>query len=433
MKILLSKLILPILLISGTIFNTTAQTWENIGFSGIEIQHLAMSKDNKLYVGSLETAKTTIDGGISWDSLVNEGGANSSYKKIIITDSNYIAFNRSGGSFSGIYLSRETNGSLTQPTTQMMPSSNEFFVNKKHNFFKTLGSNGEFTIMRTANYGTSFDTSFSVSNIFTDTDHGLVENKVTETMLLYYTTISSSTTLDSSQIYRSTDNGLTWTSTFLDAGVNGFGSVVCDKNGVFYATLRVVPIGCQMLVSTDDGLTWVTTTVSETELSSASFGRLSISPKGTLIWYERGMFNTPYVMHSINGGTTWVKSSTGLPENTTFYDIVADSNDVCFVATGDGVYKSSLLSSVKDNNVAQNSFTIYPNPSNGHFHFSIDGSQLNKEFIMDIYNVQGKRIYQSIITNTKSEIDLNNQIKRGIYFVKLYSGQTILSKKIVIE
>lgn len=431
---LLRKISFSILLICGIALNSIAQTWQNIGFAGREMHYLAMDKNNKLFVGSLEKAHTTIDGGITWDSLVNQGGANSSYKKIIITDSNYIAFNRGGGSFSGIYLSRQANGTLTQPTVQMMPSNDGFFVNKKHHFFKTIGNNGEYTVMRTANYGISFDTAFSVLNIFTDTDNGLVENKITETMLLYYTTKASGGSLDSSQIYRSIDNGLSWTRTFLDPGVNGFGSVVCDKNGVFYASLRVVPVGCQLLKSTDDGLTWVPTTVSATELTSASFGNLSISSKGTLIWYERGMFNKPYVMHSIDGGTTWVKSMTGLPPNTTFYDIVVDSNDVCFIATGDGIYKSSMLTSVKENNDVVNSLTISPNPSNGKFTLELEETKngmANEK--VEIFNMLGEKVYSEKVLNPKS-LTLNLDVPNGIYLVQFKTSNCgIISKKIIIN
>ena len=83
-------------------------------------------------------------------------------------------------------------------------------------------------------------------------------------------------------------------------------------------------------------------------------------------------------------------------------------------------------------NQSQTNISVYPNPSNGQFQFSMDGSPLSKDCKMEIYSVQGERIYQSVITNTKSDIDLSNQTK-GIYFVKMYNGQTILTKKMVIE
>ena len=51
---------------------------------------------------------------------------------------------------------------------------------------------------------------------------------------------------------------------------------------------------------------------------------------------------------------------------------------------------------------------------------------------MEIYNLQGERIYQSGITNTEFDLDLSNQTN-GVYFVKIYTGQSVLTKKIVIQ
>ncbi|MBK7505445.1 MAG: T9SS type A sorting domain-containing protein [Bacteroidetes bacterium] len=45
-----------------------------------------------------------------------------------------------------------------------------------------------------------------------------------------------------------------------------------------------------------------------------------------------------------------------------------------------------------------------------------------------MYNMQGEIIYQSSFINPISEVDLSNQAN-GIYIVKIYDGQTILTKK----
>ena len=87
-----------------------------------------------------------------------------------------------------------------------------------------------------------------------------------------------------------------------------------------------------------------------------------------------------------------------------------------------GIVESSLSSFI----------IIYPNPSNGKFQITFEGSQDVKNCKMEIYNVYGEIIYQSAITNTKSDIDLRNQTN-GLYFVKIYNGQTTLTRKIVIE
>lgn len=83
-------------------------------------------------------------------------------------------------------------------------------------------------------------------------------------------------------------------------------------------------------------------------------------------------------------------------------------------------------------NQLQSSISLYPNPSNGKFQLSIDDSQIARNSIMEIFNLHGARIYQAAIINSITDIELSNQ-KKGIYFVKIYNGQTILTRKIVIQ
>ena len=76
--------------------------------------------------------------------------------------------------------------------------------------------------------------------------------------------------------------------------------------------------------------------------------------------------------------------------------------------------------------------SVYPNPSHGQFQFTMDASMVSNNCKMEIYNLQGERIYQSGITNTEFDLDLSNQTN-GVYFVKIYTGQSVLTKKIVIQ
>jgi hypothetical protein len=77
---------------------------------------------------------------------------------------------------------------------------------------------------------------------------------------------------------------------------------------------------------------------------------------------------------------------------------------------------------------ASSAMQVYPNPVSGKFTLS---SEITKGEI-EIYNMMGEKVYQSAIINPKSEIDLSNQTN-GIYFARIYDGQTILSTKIVIK
>lgn len=95
-----------------------------------------------------------------------------------------------------------------------------------------------------------------------------------------------------------------------------------------------------------------------------------------------------------------------------------------FGSKGNGII--SGLNEVKD----ISNINIYPNPSNGKF--IIEDLDADKFSNIEIYNIQGDRIYQSNFTNSKFGVDLSNQ-SCGIYFAKIYFGQAILTKKIVIQ
>ncbi|MBI3501208.1 MAG: T9SS type A sorting domain-containing protein [Bacteroidetes bacterium] len=74
-----------------------------------------------------------------------------------------------------------------------------------------------------------------------------------------------------------------------------------------------------------------------------------------------------------------------------------------------------------------NLISVYPNPTNGKFNLS---SEITKGEI-SIYNMQGEKIYSSIINSNKSEIDLR-EAPSGIYFLQLKTERGTANKKIVI-
>lgn len=84
--------------------------------------------------------------------------------------------------------------------------------------------------------------------------------------------------------------------------------------------------------------------------------------------------------------------------------------------------------SVFEQNHQVTTVNIYPNPASN----KITVNSSTKINAIEIYNLLGENIYQSNVVSTKAEIDLTNQAK-GIYFLKIYDGRTILTKKIVIE
>jgi hypothetical protein len=87
------------------------------------------------------------------------------------------------------------------------------------------------------------------------------------------------------------------------------------------------------------------------------------------------------------------------------------------------------------------SITVFPNPTIGKFTISMDNvkwlmvngntSTINYQPpTIEIYNVMGEKVYQSIMTDPKSEIDLSSQ-PNGIYFLSVRIPEKVNSKKII--
>ena len=83
----------------------------------------------------------------------------------------------------------------------------------------------------------------------------------------------------------------------------------------------------------------------------------------------------------------------------------------------------------------QNSFKIYPNPTNDHI--TIDNGNIANltGYQLKITNSLGQQVFQSSITQQQFYIDLSSWTGNGIYFVYIIDGQgnTLDIKKIVLQ
>jgi len=74
-------------------------------------------------------------------------------------------------------------------------------------------------------------------------------------------------------------------------------------------------------------------------------------------------------------------------------------------------------------NTKKDSISVYPNPSNGNF--TIKNLTLNEP--VTIYNIQGKLVYNSVVSNT--EINFNLNVSPGVYLVRINND----TKKLIIQ
>ncbi len=102
-----------------------------------------------------------------------------------------------------------------------------------------------------------------------------------------------------------------------------------------------------------------------------------------------------------------------------------------YTSTGDELWSiddtTTSITSIQD----ATSFSIYPNPADGNFTIELNNNHFNNAGIT-IYDMMGRTIYQSTITNKLSSINLSNQPK-GIYLVKLQVDNIVNTARLVIE
>ncbi|MCE9538020.1 MAG: T9SS type A sorting domain-containing protein [Bacteroidetes bacterium] len=97
----------------------------------------------------------------------------------------------------------------------------------------------------------------------------------------------------------------------------------------------------------------------------------------------------------------------------------------------DITYGTIALVGVNDIEEENNNFNIYPNPVNNKFTITI--TETGKTYLqLKIVNILGEMVYQSLIENQKSEINISD-LPKGVYFVKLISDKQIITKKIIKE
>ena len=82
-------------------------------------------------------------------------------------------------------------------------------------------------------------------------------------------------------------------------------------------------------------------------------------------------------------------------------------------------------------------FSVYPNPSKGlNVNLFIKNSELNKNNILNVFNISGQLIYSKQFQQIEEEkqLHLNDIIEvPGNYFVKINNGQSSVTKKLVIQ
>jgi hypothetical protein len=76
--------------------------------------------------------------------------------------------------------------------------------------------------------------------------------------------------------------------------------------------------------------------------------------------------------------------------------------------------------------------SLFPNPSEGKFRLTLNAWTNSEKNSVEIFNLAGKSIFRSDITDSQSDVDLTGAGK-GIYLVKVIQGSAVQTRKLIVQ
>lgn len=248
-------------------------------------------------------------------------------------------------------------------------------------------------------------------------------------------------------IYTSGNNGFNWiqrTNTGLPANPDGSKRTMCavTSGGKLY-TATNNPVN-SVYKSTDNGDTW-----SEAGITFPSnvYVKSMVSSGGKVYIGVYGSSNpNGSVMMTTNEGTNWLNVSGGIPSGISINELMISGSSIFACTNIQGIWKAQLdqLTSIENNegNLIPSGFELeqnYPNPFNPDtkISFSIPQVMSGNDTRLAIYDVSGCEIESYTYKNIspgKYEINFSSEkLGSGVYFYRITSGKYSITKKMILS
>jgi hypothetical protein len=285
-----------------------------------------------------------------------------------------------------------------------------------------------------------------------------------------------------SEVYRSADSGNTWT-TFLPIGPTNYVDLdfchhsndiyvtcmstfpfvlVSHDNGISFDTLAFnfgVPYNGQLVIAQNDSL--------YLQMNDHIFKRHGINnwvslPDGAwshdYTWYPLTLYidkeshlfasSDKHGVFYCDNDSTWTNISTGLPVFSYIYetdpvtltpfDIGFDVDNtpiaICknrYGGTLQGIYQFTLPTSLKNEQFATATVSLYPNPCRDVINISLHDQNPNPA-IVQVYNTAGQLMHTQTIAGQNSSLNVSTLIP-GVYFVRIHGNGRNQSLRFIRE
>jgi len=218
----------------------------------------------------------------------------------------------------------------------------------------------------------------------------------------------------SSGIYRSGNGGNNWQ--LVNAALPGPPTCLyVTSNGNLLGGF-----GLNIFRSTDQGLTWAPMTSS----INSDVNQIISIPNGMLL--AATLLDGVHL--SADNGQTWSPANSGLT-SLSVYSLAFTSDGYFWAGTaGGGVFRGTIKSfGVKENKNTNTTFTAYPNPAPGKFF--IDAKE---NATLEVYDPSGRLLQATpVASGSKNEIFLN-EVRSGFYFLRLISKEHVETGNIMV-
>jgi len=144
------------------------------------------------------------------------------------------------------------------------------------------------------------------------------------------------------------------------------------------------------------------------------------------------------IYYSWDNWDHWELHSTDLPNVVVSeLEIHYPSRKIYAATFGRGIWMADLASptsNIDETDESLSRLDVYPNPSKGVFTVSFTGLN-NGEFHIEIVDVQGREVYSTVpaYSDGSKQTVLEPNLNPGVYFVRVWSGQTLRTARILIN
>jgi photosystem II stability/assembly factor-like uncharacterized protein len=350
----------------------------------------------------------TTNGGADWSSnyVYCPGGINSLYFTSV----------NNGFLVGGEYMSKTTDGGTTWTQMQSgttMGLNSIFFTNANTGYVvggdeNISGYTSSGIILKTTNAGvtwTSTLVSYDLNSVY-----------FPDSLTGYAAGMDSS--CPNGVIVKTTDGGLTWHKLPVMPD-QWLYSVFFTNDNTGYA------VGYEgvSLKTVDGGATWTSLHIPSGSILSSVF---FITPsKGYVVDW------TGHIFYTTDAGSTWIGDSSRTWNYLTSV-FFTDSTTGYAVGEMSTILKKGYggITSVEEHKQAGTSFTIYPNPANNEITTETGSTPAVSQ--LSIMNMNGQQLITRQITSPKTQIEISN-LPSGVYFVRLTNDKTVKVGKFVKE